>query len=128
TDPTAPTISADGKTVSNDGKTLVVATEDGRTLTLKLNPQTKFMRSGNSIEPNKIVPRTTVHVQAAEDDEAYLTAMQVELVKDAPQEAAEAQTRGDSGNGSGQADADRVRPTILDNPVEAPDRPILRRG
>jgi hypothetical protein len=127
-DPTAPTISADAKTVSNDGKTLVVATEDGRTLTLKLNPQTKFVRSGSSIEANKIVPRTTVHVQAAEDDEAYLTATQVELLKDAPRETAAAQTRAVPANGSDQADADRVRPTILDNPVDAPDRPILRRG
>jgi hypothetical protein len=128
TDPTAPTISADGKTVSNDGKTLVVATADGRTLTLKVNPQTKFTRSGNSIEGNKIVARTTVHVQAAEDDEAYLTATQVELVKDAPQEPSAAPARAVSANGGDQADADRVRPTILDNPVDAPDRPILRRG
>jgi hypothetical protein len=49
-------------------------------------------------------------------------------VKEAPQEAAEARTHGDSGNASDQADADRVRPTILNNPVDAPDRPILRRG
>jgi hypothetical protein len=126
TDPTAPTISADGKTVSNDGKTLVIETEDGRTLTIKLNPQTKFARSGTPIAAEKIVPRTTVHVQAAEDDEAYLTAVQVELVKDAPQETPQGQTRAAPPTGDDQAD--RVRPTILDNPVDAPDRPILRRG
>jgi hypothetical protein len=36
------------------------------------------------------------------------------------------QTRGDQ---QAQVEPeDRVRPTILNNPVDAPDRPVLRRG
>jgi hypothetical protein len=126
-DSTMPTLSADGRTVSNDGKTLVVATEDERTLTMKVNPETKFSRSGNEITASKIVPRTTVHVEAAEDDEAFLTAIRVELVKDAPQEAAEARTPTVAGS-AGNDESDRPPPTILKSPVDAPDRPILRHG
>ena len=45
--------------------------------------------------------------EAAEDDEAYLTAIRVELVKDAPPETAEGQTRAVPGAEAIQAD--RVR-------------------
>src|SRR5579875_2030906 len=82
-----PTIAADGRTVSNDGKKLVIATDDGRTITMSLVPETKFTRASNSIPASQIVPRTTVHIEAAEDDEAFLTAVQVDLLKDAPPEA-----------------------------------------
>jgi hypothetical protein len=125
-DPNAPTISADGKTISNDGKTLVVETQDGRTLTMKLDRETKFTRSGSAIAASNVVPRTKVHVQAAEDEEAYLTAIQVELLKDAAQAAAEPQTRAAPSAGGDQADT--ARPAISNDPLDAPDRPILRRG
>lgn len=125
---TEPSITADGKTVSNDGKTLVVATEDGRTLTLKLDPETKFTRSGSDISPSKIIARTTVHVEASEDDQAYLTAIHVELVKDAPPESPQTQAPSPKSGAKEVDEADRVRPTILNSPVDAPDRPILRRG
>ncbi len=86
-----PTIAADGQTVSNDGKTLVVATNDGRTLTMSITPKTKFTRSASDIDGNKIIPRTTVHVEAFEDDQANLSAATVNLLKDAPQETPRAE-------------------------------------
>jgi hypothetical protein len=125
-DPSAPTISADGTTVSNDGKTLVIETNDGRTVTMKLDRETKFTRSGSTIAASVVVPRTRVHVQAAEDEEAFLTAIQVELLKDPAQAAAEPQTRATPSAGGDQADI--PRPAISDAPVDVPDRPILRRG
>ena len=124
-DPSAPTISADGKTVSNDGKTLVLETADGRTLTMKLNPETKFTHSGGTIPANSVVPQTKVHVEAAEDDEAYLTALRVELLKDAQQDNPVVQT---PAKAAGDDQPERVRPTISNDPLDAPDRPILRRG
>ncbi|MFL6350647.1 MAG: hypothetical protein ACJ74Z_02180 [Bryobacteraceae bacterium] len=124
--PSAPTISADGKTVSNDGKTLVVATADGRTLTMKLDPDTKFARSGNAIPATEVVSRTMVHVEAAEDEQAYLTAIRVEVIKDAAQASVEPQTPAAPTTAGDQADT--ARPTISKDPVDAPDRPILRRG
>jgi hypothetical protein len=132
TKPGAPTISAEARTVSNDGKKLVAATNDGRTLTMALNPETKFTRAGADIDPSKVVPRTTIHVEAAEDDEANLTAVTVELLKDAPVEAptrarAQAAKPGAAG-ATGDSDEEMTRPTILDNPVDIPDRPVLKRG
>ena len=120
-----PTISADGRTVSNDGKKLVVATEDGRTLTLKVESKTKFAQSGKDIAAAQIVPRTQVHVEAAEDEEAYLTAVRVELVKDAGQNVGQTEAPASSGAGD---QPDRPRSTVSESPVDAPDRPILRRG
>ncbi|HSU29723.1 MAG TPA: hypothetical protein VLJ11_00690 [Bryobacteraceae bacterium] len=136
---TQPTLSADGKTVSNDGKTLVVNTKDGRTLTLRLNDRTKFTHSGTGISAGKIVPGTTVRVEAAEDQEAYLTATSVDLVKDAPASApasahggtpaagAVPQPANPDGTAPDEEDAELTRPTILNSP-DAPNRPILRHG
>jgi hypothetical protein len=123
-----PTISADGLTVSNDGKKLVVATKDGRFLTMSVTPQTKFTRSGGDIASSKIVPRTTVHVDAAEDDEAFLTAVNVDLVKDAPVQTASAAPRSAAGGATDSSDEDMAQPTILKNPVNVPDRPVLHHG
>jgi len=113
----APTISADARTISNDGKKLVAATKDGRTLTMAITDKTKFTHAGAAIDSSKIVPHTTIHVEAAEDDEANLTAVTVDLLKDVPVAAA-----------SGEGDEEMTRPTILKDPVDVPDRPILRRG
>lgn len=135
---TQPTLSADGKTVSNDGKTLLVETKDGRTLTMRLSDRTKFTRSGTSIAAEKIIPGTTVHVEAAEDQEAYLTATSVDLVKDAPAgttasgkpasgTAASPHAANPDGTTPDADDAELTRPTILNSP-DAPNRPILRHG
>lgn len=122
-DSNAPTISVEAQTISNDGKKLVAATNDGRTLTMAITPQTKFTRAGNDIDASKVVPHTTIHVEAAEDDEANLTAVKVDLLKDAPTEAKPAST-----STSTASDEEMTRPTILRDPVDVPDRPILRRG
>jgi hypothetical protein len=122
-----PTLTAEGETISNDGKKLVVHTQDGRWLTMTLNDQTKWTRSGSDIQPTKIIPRTTVRTQAAEDDQAYLTATQVELLKDAPVESPEsAESHG--GVRPAADDEEMARPTILHDPVDVPNRPVLRRG
>jgi hypothetical protein len=124
-DPNAPTISAEGTTVSNNGKTLVIDTKDGRTLTIKLNPETKFTQSGSTIAASTVVPHTKVHVQAAEDEESYLTAIQVEVMKDAAQTAVDPQTPAAP---SGGDQPERAQPAISKDPVDVPDRPILHRG
>lgn len=119
-----PMLAADGHTISNDGKKLVIATDDGRMITMTLISDTKFTRSGNSIPPSQIVPRTTVHIEAVEDDEFYLTAMHVDLLKDAPAETPAAKPAQVS---KASSDDDMLRPSILDNPPDAPGHPILRR-
>lgn len=124
-DASAPTLSVEARTISNDGKKLVAATNDGRTLTMAITPQTKFTRAGNDIDATKIVPRTTIRIEAAEDDEANLSALKVELLKDAP--AANASSPGQAENRAAN-DEEMTRPTILRDPVDVPDRPILKRG
>lgn len=123
-----PTLTAEGMTLSNDGKKLVIHTQDGRWLTMTLNDQTKWTRSGSDIQAAKIIPRTTVRVDAAEDNEAFLTANQVELLKDAPPETPDIAERHGAGGQQPVGDDDLTRPTILHDPVEVPNRPVLRRG
>ncbi len=135
-----PTLEADGLTVSNDGKKLLIATEDGRVLTMSIAPATKWVRSGNNIAASQVGPRTKVHIVAAEDDEAFLTAVTVDLLKDAPveeQREAGAISRSggnrsgnagvNAGNGAPAEDEEMARPTILKSPA-APGRPVLKRG
>lgn len=125
-----PTFSADGRTISSSAQKLVIGTEDGRVITMTVTAQTKFTRSGSDISPSKIVPRTTVHIEAAEDDESFLTATHVDLLKDAPPEDPHAAVadRVLASAATGENPEDRPLPTILDNSVDAPDRPILRHG
>lgn len=123
-------IAADGLTFSNNGKTLVIGTDDGRRITMSLDPQTQFTRSGSNIEPTKVVPRTTVHIEAAEDDEMYLTAVKVELLKDAPVETASPAPGAPPAPNrpASSEDTEMAKPTILQNPVDVPNRPVLRHG
>src|SRR5689334_5120340 len=124
-----PTFSAEGKTTSNKTQKLVIATDDGRIITFTVTPQTRFTRSGGDVDPGKIVPRTTVRVDALEDDESYLTATQVELVKDAPPESPNETLATRPANAASDENSDDTPlPTILDNPVDAPGHPVLHHG
>ncbi len=123
-----PSLTAEGVTLTNDGKKLQVATQDGRVLTMTIAPTTKWTRKGSNIAANLIIRRTTVHIEAAEDDEAFLTALTVDLLKDAPtDEPAPANSaRGVAGQPAAD-DEEMARPTILRAP-DAPGRPVLHRG
>jgi len=108
-----PTIEADGRTVSREATKLVIATNDGRTLTMTVTPKTTFT--------GEVVKGARVHIAAAEDDQAFLTAVTVALLKDSP--AATAPEK------STASDENHPAPVDLSEPApEAPDRPILRRG
>jgi hypothetical protein len=110
TDDIQPTIEADGRTLSRDDSKLVIATNDGRTITMTVTPKTSFT--------GDVVKGARVHIQAAEDDQAFLTAVKVELLKDSP-----------SAPERSSPDNEDPAPVDLSEPApEAPDRPILRRG
>jgi hypothetical protein len=125
------TIAADGYTVSNEEKKLVIATDDGRTITMAVDAKTAFTKDGATIPATKIEERSFVHIEAAEDDEAYLTALKVSLLKDpVPQPASRP---GEPGATKDAAAAPPVDPKVaaeLAKPAaeDAPDRPILRHG
>src|SRR6185312_7176875 len=88
---------------------LVVATNDGRTLTMTVTPTTSFT--------GDIAKDAWVHVVAAEDNQAFLTALQVNLLKDPPR-SPEVQNQ----------QAEPASAALSESTSEAPGRPILRRG
>lgn len=114
-------IAATGTTVSNDGQKLVVHVPDGRWLTMSIAGDTKFVKDGSDIPASQIVPHTRVHVEAAEDDHAYLTAVTVELLP--PQTAEETQ-----GTTAPTPTPAANQQSGIVNPPDAPDAPILRPG
>ena len=123
-----PNFSAEGMTLSMDPKKLVIGTNDGREITMTVTPETKFTRGDQDITSSQIVPRTTVHIDAIEDDEAFLTVAHVNLLKDAPPPEAMAPSGRPVMPARTEAAEDEPRPTILDRPLEAPGRPVLRHG
>jgi hypothetical protein len=137
-DAATPNFSAQGYTLSSDDKKLVIGTEDGRTITMTVTPKTTYSRAGADIPSNKIIPRTTIKIDAIEDDESFLTVAKVELVKDAPAE--EDQPRGPSGVPAKPMSAAEVaaerpdslsmrpEPPNLGAAPDDPNKPVLRRG
>src|SRR5690348_8267986 len=100
------TIEADGRTISREATKLVVATNDGRTLTMTVTPTTSFT--------GDIAKDAWVHVVAAEDGEEFLTALRVNLLKDPPR--------------SPDVQDEQAQPasaTLSESTSEAPGRPIL---
>jgi hypothetical protein len=126
-----PTISADGHVLSSDDRKLVIATDDGRTLTMTVTPATTYSRSGGEIDRSKVIPQSLVHVEATEDDEAFLTVVKVEYLKDPSSETAAAPSTATSPSDAptSTSDASAASPPLdLSHPPDDPDRPILRRG
>jgi hypothetical protein len=125
-DPQRPPLSTEGIVRSNDGKTLVVGSADGRTFTMALNEKTAYLRDGKPLAAKAIIPGTTVQVEAARDDEDNLTATRIELLKDAAKEAPQAAQPQPAPEKTAVDDAPEA--TILQSPVDAPGRPVLHRG
>ncbi len=127
-----PDFTAEGRTLSNDGKKLVIGTNDGRTITMTLTDKTKFTRSGADIARNAVTPRTAVHIEAAEDDQAFLTAISVDVMKEVPEnvpgDSAAANADGHSPATSPDTPPEELAAATILHPDEAPDRPILRHG
>lgn len=123
------TIAADGITTSTSDKKLIVVVDDGRTLTMTVDAKTAYTGKDDATIPaSKIEKGTFVHVVAAEDDEMYLTAVTVKLLREAVPRAP-----GEAPVGASSPNAEPVDPKVaaeLAKPAatDAPDRPILRRG
>jgi hypothetical protein len=125
------TIAADGYTLTNEATKFVIATDDGRTITMTVEPKTVFTgKDGATLAGNKIEQGSFVHIEAAEDDEAYLTAVKIGLLKDPAPEAPTPTAAGDAGTKEAAPPADPKLAAELAKPAatDAPDRPILRRG
>ena len=119
-----PPIEAQGLIRSINSKSIVVESEDGRTFTLALDDKTAFTRNGNSISASTILPGSTVHFEAFADKDENLNAQKVDLLKDPPKNVPQT---AESSSAAPEED-NEPRPTILDSPVDAPNRPILHHG
>ncbi|HEX4231093.1 MAG TPA: hypothetical protein VHZ07_20620 [Bryobacteraceae bacterium] len=127
------TMVADGHVISNDSKAVVMFVDDGRTLTLKLTPDTVTTRKGAKIAVSDILPNATVHIETNVDDEDYLTATLIDVTKDPPapvpvRPPTRTMTGAPAAHSTGGQEDIAVRPTIMSTPVDAPDRPVLHHG
>lgn len=127
-----PHITAEGRTIANNGKQLIIHIDDGRTWTMAINSDTKWMRAGAPVDAAKVAPRTIIRAEAAEDNDYDLIATNIELLKDAPPQAPpvtpEAKDEAAQGGAPGDVDdAELTRPSIL-HPPDAPGRPIIKHG
>lgn len=120
------TIAADGYVASNKAKEFVVVTDDGRTLTMTVDAKTVFTKKDEPLDASKFEQGSFVHIEAAEDDEAYLTALKVAYLKDPPPRLPEGS--GPSPEAVKQVDPATAAELAKPAATDAPDRPILRRG
>lgn len=123
-----PTLSAEGLTLRNDGKYLIVHVPDGRTLTMAIEADTQWLRSGTELDPGKVTPRTTVHVDCVVHDDYSLSVTKIDMLKDAPQPSAALlkQQEAQQQSGAESDDALLASNKILHTP-DAPDHPVLKR-
>lgn len=134
--PVAPDFFVDAQIITIDKNQLVAATEDGRTLTLTVTPQTVWQKEGKAATLPDMTPGMVIHIEAAEDSESFLTAMTVNmtaekklLTRPPVQDTPSGPTPAKSGPKSLDADNNTPPdPTALGAPPDDPDRPKLRRG
>lgn len=70
-----------GKLKVIDKKKIVIETEDSELLTIKLTGKTKFIDDGKTVKPTEIDLETPVAVDAAQDTDASLLAVNVSTDK-----------------------------------------------
>ena len=122
-----PDFRADGWVASNDPKKLIIKTNDGRTITITVTPQTVFSRGATALTSDKILERSQVHVECSEDDPIVFNRLESGSAE-GPSGRPAARTHdakpSSGGDRSGNRWAELSKPAATD----APDRPILRRG
>ncbi len=129
-----PTQHATGKLAKVDDQTVVVDVPDGRVLTFKRTEKTRFLRDDKEIKPGDLKPGDWVTVEATEDEEAYLYAVNVRYEKNPPAEAAPAEGAKPSTEGTAEGTAKpaetggRAAGNIPAPEDEGPGPPRLKRG
>lgn len=137
-----PTIEFEGTTLANNGKQMVVHTADGRWITMSIDTDTKFTQADAPIDVTKVLPSSTVKVQASIDGEANLIALTVDQTKAAAAPAQKpdpGESSAHATNAPGQAKPSQEDASQADDeelseskkPLDvpdAPDRPKLTRA
>ncbi|MEO7146193.1 MAG: hypothetical protein ABI165_22080 [Bryobacteraceae bacterium] len=128
----APLSTAEGILEKIDQKSLVLRADDTRVLTYKLTDKTKFVRESKPMKATELRPGDKLQVDASEDSDGYLYAVNVQFEKAAekPPTLARASNGKDGGKESAEPDASRPAPDVNlpvpRDPNEEP--PHLRRG
>lgn len=132
-----PNFNQDGWVRSSTAAQLVIATDDGRQITFKLDESSKFTKDGSAVQFSQATENTFVHVEAFEDEQYFLTAGIVELRKDPGRKQMAASPNAPQPVAS--AAARPLPPEATDNPTapapdslgpapDAPGRPKLHHG
>jgi hypothetical protein len=120
-DQSAPVERSKGKLTKIDEKTLVVDAPDGRTLEFTRSEKTKFFRDTQEIQPAEFKPGSQVTVEATQDENGVLHALNVYLEKAIPHEA----EAGPPPEAAGRAPGNTPLSEAGDND---PGPPVLKRG
>ena len=126
--PVNPDFFADAQVISVTEKQLVAGTDDGRTLTLSVVPQTVWQRDGQVTALAGIKPGMVLHIEAVEDGESFLTASTVNVTAEKKlmtRPAADEEPVASTSRAQMATPQDAASPGT---PPDDPDRPILRRG
>jgi hypothetical protein len=125
-----PVITAEGVAIRNNGQEMQIHTADGRWITMTIDKDTKWTRNGAAIGPEQATPGTTVKTESAEDGESYLTALTVDVEKEATPERKAPEQKSDTApaqtSAAPQPDDDQLAESKKPMEVpDAPDRPKL---
>lgn len=104
-----------------EDKSIVLEAQDTRILNFKRTDKTKFLKNSEESKPSKFKPGDHLLVEASQDDQGFLYAVNVNLEKEGTaQERAEASAPADVSTQSSQDDDERPRLRRSDAPAKAP--------
>ena len=126
-DSSAPMETTEGTVRKIDAKTLTIEASDTRIITYKLTDKTKFLRDGKEIKGSDLNLGDKIQVEATQDSEDYLYAVNVTFEKAAPKPVASAKASGkDSADDKNAQPESSVNLPVPRDPNEEP--PHLHRG
>lgn len=97
-----------------DEKFVIIEAQDTRIINCKRSDRTKFFRNGEEIKPADLKPGTHVLIEASQDEEGFLTAVNVQFQKE---------------GSAAEREAARERVDVSTQKSDSEDeRPVLRRS
>jgi hypothetical protein len=123
--------STDGILRRIDDGQVVLQADDTRILNFKRTDTTKFMKNGDKVKPSTLIPGDHFTVEASQDDQGFLTAVNVIWQQDGTAAERKAATepvetsvaKGSGGNGDGDPDRPRLRRADSDSSSQASETP-----
>ena len=131
----APTKELEGMLRKLDARQIVLEPTDHRTINIKRDKNTKFLKDGENMKPADLKPGDHIRVSASEDEQGYFYAVEVNFDKagTAAERAAASEPVPVIGSGDDDAPPPQRRSGTSANESSGsgdddPDRPVLRRA